>query len=47
MNLKIQDGTLFRFPKMESLREEDKIFIQNGVEIYGKEELNQIIEDFE
>ena len=31
----------------EYLTETDLINMQNGLEVYGKEELNQIIEDFE
>ena len=31
----------------EYLTETDLINMQDGLEIYGKEELNQIIEDFE
>lgn len=45
------DGTESIYEKTnissEYLTETDLINMQNGLEIYGKEELNQIIEDFE
>lgn len=46
-----KDGTESIYEKTsipsEYLTETDLINMQNGLEIYGKEELNQIIEDFE
>lgn len=46
-----QDGTESLYEKTdissEYLTETDLINMQNGLEIYGKEELNKIIEDFE
>ena len=46
-----KDGTEKIYEKTsipsEYLTETDLINMQNGLEIYGKEELNQIIEDFE
>ena len=29
-----------------SLKEEDKLAVENGIKIYGKEELSSVIEDF-
>lgn len=43
-NLQFMEDTNIDF---ESLREEDKELIREGVEIYGKEELSSFIEDFE
>ena len=46
-----KDGTESIYEKTsipsEYLTETDLINMQNGLEVYGKEELNQIIEDFE
>ena len=46
-----KDGTESLYEKTnissEYLTETDLINMQDGLEIYGKEELNQIIEDFE
>ena len=45
------DGTETLYEKTnissEYLTETDLINMQDGLEIYGKEELNQVIEDFE
>lgn len=43
-NIQYKEDTNIDF---ESLREEDKMLIKEGVEIYGKEELSSFIEDFE
>lgn len=43
-NMQLKEKTDIDF---ESLREEDKELIREGVEIYGQEELSSFIEDFE
>ena len=43
-NMQFKENTNIDF---ESLREEDKTMIREGIEIYGQEELSSFIEDFE
>ncbi|MBO5141656.1 MAG: hypothetical protein J6C46_01425 [Clostridia bacterium] len=43
-NMQLKETTNIDF---ETLREEDKLLISEGVELYGEEELSSFIEDFE
>ena len=45
--LRVEDGKVVVYIVNNDGTETDLINMQDGLEIYGKEELNQIIEDFE